>query len=258
MNQILSMNQQNPNFGSNYNAGGNGKKSMNSKTIKRIVGVLLIVFGCILCISGVIGFVIKSKPSEDTNNTVQQNEVNDTIIVEEDTTLPVIDLTQQGSKLLVTATTTTETKLSYMTYKWDDGDETRVDATNDKTTIEATTPISEGSHTITVVAVKENGIDANRQQTIIGIKKPKIDVSKSGDYLVVRLTDDKAVVSADITLNNRPIILTPDRFGVPVIEFKIPMDDGVNGDGTNELKITITNQDGAVETYEGQAVKGVT
>ncbi|MCL2859516.1 MAG: hypothetical protein FWF46_02865 [Oscillospiraceae bacterium] len=259
MNQILSMNQQNPNFGSNYNAGGNGKRPKNSKAVKRIFIVLLIVLICILCIGLGTGLLNKSRPSgaieseaiEDVNNIVaQQNESGDNTIASEDSTQPVIELTQQGSKLLVTAKTTTGTKLSYMMYKWDAGDETRIDATDDQTTIETTTSVSEGSHTITVMAVNENGVEANRQQTIIGIKKPKISVTKNGDYLVVSLTDDKAIVSANIMLNNKPIVLTEDRFGVPKIEFMIPM-----YSGANVLTITVTNQDGATETFNGQAIK---
>ncbi|MCL2859513.1 MAG: hypothetical protein FWF46_02850 [Oscillospiraceae bacterium] len=67
MNQILSMNQQNPNFGSNYNnqntGGGNGKTPMDLKTVKRIFGVLLLIFGLALFIGGIMGLLSKSSQS---------------------------------------------------------------------------------------------------------------------------------------------------------------------------------------------------
>lgn len=64
MNQILSMNQQNPDFGSNYNnqntSGGNGKAPLDIKIVKRIFGVLLLIFGLALFVGGIMGLLSKT------------------------------------------------------------------------------------------------------------------------------------------------------------------------------------------------------
>ncbi|MCL2859514.1 MAG: hypothetical protein FWF46_02855 [Oscillospiraceae bacterium] len=173
-----------------------------------------------------------------------------------DTTPPVIELSPPSnsdvgsdSKLEITARTTTSTILSYITYKWDNGDETKINATDDQTTINATIDIPDGTHTVTVVAVKENGVDATQQGTYTGIKKPTISVveDSTGQYLVITMADDKAITDASIVLNGKNRAITADQFGVPQIIKNIPMDPG-----QNTITITVTNQDGATQSYTGQ------
>lgn len=179
---------------------------------------------------------------------------------------PVIELTppsdsnvDSGAKLQITAKTTTSTILSYMTYQWDNGEETKIEPTDDQTTITATVDIPDGSHTITVVAVKENGVDATGQGTYTSVKKPQINVTQDGNYLDIKITDDKAVTAADITLNGKAKVLTPDRFGGPVVEVNIEMNDSDNSadstdssQNTYTLIIKATNQDGATQEFSHQ------
>lgn len=170
----------------------------------------------------------------------------------EDTQKPEIDVVVVGSKLNITAKTVSETKLSYLTYKWNNEEEKRLDATGDQSSIETTIDVLNGTNTLTIVVVNENGISQTQVKEYIGVKKPEIDVKKdeTGEYLLIKITHEKAVKSADIIFNGKNIVLTPDRFGKPEVDLKLKLKEKVN-----TVKITATSVDDATNTFEGTATK---
>ena len=170
----------------------------------------------------------------------------------EDTQKPEIDVVVVGSKLNIIAKTVSETKLSYLTYKWNNEEEKRLDATGDQSSIETTIDVLNGTNTLTIVVVNENGISQTQVKEYIGVKKPEIDVKKdeTGEYLLIKITHEKAVKSADIIFNGKNIVLTPDRFGKPEVDLKLKLKEKVN-----TVKITATSVDDATNTFEGTATK---
>lgn len=330
MNQILSMDSNNPSFGNNYNnmnnggnnGGNNGK--LSNKTTKRIFGIALIIFGLVMFVSGLIGTInYFSTPQEpainyplvstmQTDNILTLNIKNDTVIeyVEykwnegrtqeilgsgqteitrditvpegenilylnivdvngevaemsksfvgikiEDTTPPEINVVVVSSRLNIKAQSVSETKLSYLTYKWNNDEEIRIDATGDQTSIETQIDVLNGTNTLTIVAVNEKGISQTQVNEYKGIKKPVITVIKdeTGDYLLVTITHDSGIKSADVKLNERNIVLTPDHFGADKkqVDFRVKLKEE-----SNNLKITATSMDDSVETFNGVATKG--
>lgn len=326
MNQILSMDPNNQNYGNNYNNynGGNNNK-LSKKTTMKIFAIGLIVFGLIMFIIGLVGVVeFLTKPKESgvqypiittmqddntltlavKNNVVidyieyywngqelQAQEISgegnleitrDIIVPEgentlhlnimdvtgkllqlskvfvgvevEDTTPPAIDVTVVGSKLNINVKSVSETKLSYVTYKWNEDEEVRIEATGDQTSIETTLDVMNGTNTLTIVAVNEKGISATQVNEYKGIKKPVITVKKdeTGNYLLVTITHDAGVKSADITLNDKKVVLTPEHFGADkkVVDFKVRLKEE-----TNNLKILATSMDDSTESFNGNATK---
>lgn len=169
----------------------------------------------------------------------------------EDTVEPSIELSILGSKLNIVAKTTTETPLAYITYKWNNDQETRVDVSNDNTMIEAQTTISKGENTITITAVKENGVSATQTKKFIGAVKPTIDVNQDGTTLNVKIVHESGVKSANITLNGKKVVLTDDRFGEDqkTVEFTLTLKTGQE----NTVVIEATSIDGTTETFNGVA-----
>ena len=326
MNQILSMDPNNQNYGNNYNNynGGNNNK-LSKKTTMKIFAIGLMVFGLIMFIIGLVGVVeFLTKPKESgvqypiittmqddntltlavKNNVVidyieyywngqelQAQEISgegnleitrDIIVPEgentlhlnimdvtgkllqlskvfvgvevEDTTPPAIDVTVVGSKLNINVKSVSETKLSYVTYKWNEDEEVRIEATGDQTSIETTLDVMNGTNTLTIVAVNEKGIPATQVNEYKGIKKPVITVKKdeTGNYLLVTITHDAGVKSADITLNDKKVVLTPEHFGADkkVVDFKVRLKEE-----TNNLKIVATSMDDSTESFNGNATK---
>ena len=324
MNQILSMDQNNPNFGNNYNnmnmnGGNNGK--LSNKTTKRIFAIALIIFGLVMFVTGLIGTInyfstpqgpVINYPivsTMQTDNILTLNIKNDVAIdvveyswndgrvleilgnnsleitrditvpvgenvltlniidvngkttpmsksfvgvVIEDNTPPEIDVVVVSSKLNITAKSVSETKLSYLTYKWNDDEEIRIEATGDQSSIETTVDVLNGTNTLTITAVNEKGITQTRVEEFKGVKKPVIDVKKdeTGEYLIIKITHENAVKSAEILLNGKNIVLTPDRFGKPEVEIKVKLKEK-----TNTVEITATSVDDSTETFKGTATK---
>ena len=167
-----------------------------------------------------------------------------------DTTKPVIELSIVGSKLNIVGKTTTETLLSYMTYRWNDEAETRVDATNDRTMIETQIPVIQGVNTLTITVVNENGVSITDTRKFNGSVKPSINVEQYGSNLTIQLSHDSGIKSATVVFNNKNISLTADRFGEDkkVVEFTLNLKDG-----QNTIYIEAISMDGTSDTYNGIA-----
>ncbi len=324
MNQILSMDSNNPSFGNNYNnnmnGGNNGK--LDNKTSKRIFAIGMIIFGLAMFISGLLGVIdyfstpegpgveypIFATSQNDNILTISvQNDVaidvieyswnngrvseilgnGSTEIVREitipegnnvltlniidingktttktesvvgpkleDTSLPEIEVVVVSSKLNITAKTVGTAKLSYLTYRWNDDEEIRIDATGDGSTIETTIDVLNGDNTLTIVAVKENGISAERVATYTGIKKPVIEVKKDADglYLLVTISHESGIKSVDIQLNGRNQVVSADQLGQPTLDLKFRLKED-----SNTIEIEATSMDGSVETFTGTASRG--
>lgn len=327
MNQILSMDSNNPNFGNNYNnnmngmnGGNNGK--LSNKTSKRIFAICMIVFGLAMFISGLLGVInYFSKPEAPTieypvivtsqnnniltlsiendvaidvieyswnngrvqeilgngslaltrditiptgNNVLNLNIIDingkatqktETVVgpVVEDTLQPEIDVVVVGSKVNIIAKTTTETRLSYLTYRWNNDEEIRIDATGAGTTIETNIDVLNGTNTLTIVAAKENGVTAERVENFEGIQKPKIEVKKDADgmYLLVNITHESGIQAVSIQLNGRNQVVSSDQLGQKELNLKFRLKDD-----SNTITIEATSMAGSVETYTGTATKG--
>ena len=170
----------------------------------------------------------------------------------EDTTEPEIDVVVVGSRLNISAKSVSDTRLSYLTYKWNNDKEIRLDATGDRMSIDTTIDVLNGTNTLTIVAVNEKGISKTQVDEYIGVKKPVIEVKKdeTGERLQITITHDEAVKSADIVFNGKKVSLTADRFGKPEVKLNLKL-----VQGTNTLQITAVSANDAVETFNGTTTK---
>ena len=164
---------------------------------------------------------------------------------------PEIELTVEGQKIKITAKD--ETALEYITYYWNDEDETEVDVTDDSTKqIEENVNILKGENTLTVIATDKAGNTKKVEQKYRGSKKPKISVSQEETDLVIKVSDEQGIKKIEYNLNGTEYSSDPQGTGASLgrneVEFKQPL-----AEGENKIHIKVYNVDelDAEFTWEG-------
>lgn len=161
---------------------------------------------------------------------------------------PSISIDKQYSGLRINVTD--ETKIAYMTYKIDDGEEKRVDKNNEEdTAIEYAVgeeELGRGTHTIFVTAVDAAGnTNTEEQEVVISSERPTINnmyIDYEQGKLIIEASDADGLASIEVNLNgtvyNMPNLdRTEAAFSLDLIE------------GTNTISIKLTNVNGI--TSEG-------
>lgn len=194
---------------------------------------------------------------------VQGNETNESFDFESDSGDDIIspnlvlEVTSDNN-LLITATD--ETEMRFLTYRWNDDQETTVyveDDAEDKTTISVEIEIPRGSNTITVVAVdassKYNTVTETR--TLIGVTEPEItyELSADGSSITFYCTHESGIKEIYYTLNDQPYSATfNEEDGYPTeVEFSQAWDEGYN-----LISLTVTSTEDTEATFEGEYTYG--
>lgn len=149
-----------------------------------------------------------------------------------DTVKPVITLENVNGKLSVTAQD--ETELDYLTYKWEDGEEVKVQPEEDnKKVINQSIDVKKGTAKITIQAVDKSGNIQSVTKKIIGSDGPKIDVKLSNGNFIITVTDDFKITKIEYTLNDEVVEIKDLPKDAKEYQFTVP----VKPDVDNYLKI---------------------
>ena len=110
-----------------------------------------------------------------------------------------INFEVSGNKIKITYNG--EAGISYLTYRWDDEEEQRIDI-NDTIVNEEIDAIR-GLHTLTVVMVDEDNNMEQKQQKINGVSKPKVSVKAddSKEHFVIDVSDEEVLSKIVIRLD---------------------------------------------------------
>ena len=150
-----------------------------------------------------------------------------------------IDFALDGNNIKVTASRKNE--LSYMTYRWDEEEETRVDINN--TQIEQSIEIPKGQHTLTVIVVDENNTTETKEQEVKGVTKPNLEITTDGSSnFIIKVSDEEGLKRLEFTVNDT------DKYkleleGRTELEYQWPIEEG-----ENILDVTVFNQSDVTET----------
>lgn len=121
-------------------------------------------------------------------------------------------------------------ELSYMTYRWDEEEETRVDINN--TSFEQTIEIPKGQHTLTVVVVDVNNKTETKEQEVKGVTKPTINISldqENGELgFLVTVTDEEGLRRIEFTLNEEERYKQEFDDNTKEFTYKFPIKEGEN------------------------------
>lgn len=211
------------------------KKPTDIKTVKRFFAISLIIFGICLLTSGSYA-MYKSLSSKNQQKTDKQQVANKE--PENENAKLQIDLTQDGTN--VVATLIGEKEIDYVTYKWDDEDETRenIGDVSGKISVE----IPAGEHTLSVTAVDVKNNTATKVIKTKGYTKPKIETSQEGKEVFITISDEFGLEKIELKLNQEEASII-DAQGAKEKKFKCPLESG-----ENTLEVTAYNQNGYKET----------
>lgn len=135
-------------------------------------------------------------------------------------------------------------KLSYMAYKWDDGDETKV-SLDGEYSFEQEIDALKGLHKLTVTVVdKDNNYDT-KSQKINGVSKPKLelDVDDERQHFVIRTSDDELLKRIEIRLNqddDQTYMLNLEGKDYKELEYVLPIE-LQSGENIIEVKVYNSN-----------------
>lgn len=156
---------------------------------------------------------------------------------------PNIEISAVENK--IKAVVTSSEQIAYITYRWDDEEETQEEV-ND-ISIEKLIEIPQGLHTLTVVAKTVNNKMSTKQQEVHGVTKPKAEVTTDGQNFIIHATDDEKLEKIEFNLNGQ-------NYRLPIsdkeLNYSYPM-----STGENKLILTVYNSNGLSTTVKVKCTK---
>ena len=165
-----------------------------------------------------------------------------------------INIEVSGNKIKITDQS--DTPLSYMTYRWDEEEETRIEL-NNETNIEQEIEAIKGLHTLTVIVVDENNNSDTKTQKINGVSKPKIvlDVDAQKEHFVIKAFDDEKIDKIVFKLNqddSQSYELNLGDKNLKELDYSVPFE---LQNGENIIEVTVYNSNGVSEESGVRFVK---
>lgn len=145
-----------------------------------------------------------------------------------------------------------DTIISYMTYRWDDEEEKRIEIQDEN--VDEEIEAIKGLHTLTVVVVDENNNTDTKEQKINGVSKPKVEVSIDGqqEHFVIKASDEEKISKFSFRLNqdeNQEFEMNLEDKDFKEIQYTLP-DTLKLQTGENIIEVTVYNANG-VSTETG-------
>lgn len=151
-----------------------------------------------------------------------------------------------GSNIKITATGVNE--LSYMTYRWDEEEETRIDINN--TTIEQEIEAPKGLHKLTVVVVDKNNNTETKSKDINGVTKPNLEVTTDGSAnFIINASSEQGLKRVEFIINETEKFKL-DLDGRTELNYSYPLHDG-----ENKLEVTVYDQNDVTATFKAKLTK---
>lgn len=156
-----------------------------------------------------------------------------------------INIEPEGNSLKITANG--KNQLQYMTYRWDNEEETKVDINRNQ--VEETIQIPKGLHTLTVIVVDENNKTESVEQEVNGVTKPKLDVTTDGSNFIIQAADEQGLKKVEFIINETEKYMLNLETQLSLeerkeFEYAYPLQDG-----ENKLEITVYNENDVTETF---------
>lgn len=150
-------------------------------------------------------------------------------------------------KLKISATD--ETQLDFITYRWNDEDEVKVEATEENPKeISLEIDILRGTNDITIVAVDSSNNTTTETKSFTALTKPEITVTLSADgsSLDITATHENGIASVYYTLNDQPYEGTFDN-NPTTVQFAQGLEVGYN-----RIILTVKSVDNTETVFDGE------
>lgn len=158
-----------------------------------------------------------------------------------DSIKPNIETSVSGTK--ITLTISDETKLAYITYKWNDEAETRYDVPNGQKLVTLEIEVMQGKNTFTINAVDNDDNKTTFSKLIIGDTKPEVSILTEGNNVIVKAKDDEGIAKLEIKIDDE--VSEEETGNNTEINAKIPV-----SAGTHDIKATVINVNGLKASKE--------
>ena len=154
-----------------------------------------------------------------------------------------ININSEGSdiKIIVSG----KEQLAYMTYRWDDGEEIKIDINDIQTEQTAVIPedLEKGLHTLTVIVVDINNKTETKKQEIRITSRPKVDVTTDGSSnFIIKASDEEGIKRVEFIINETDKNLLNLDQVLPLeqrkeFEYAYPLHEG-----ENKLEVRVYNE----------------
>ena len=208
-------------------------KTVKVKTVKTFFSVSLVIFGICMITSGSYA-MYKGKIAKDSMSNNPQNSNIETQMPES------IQISFSNEGAIVHATVLGQKEISFITYKWDEEEETKVDVNQLSDDIEIEMPA--GEHILTVTAVDIDNNSQTKQKKVKGITKPTLEVVQDGSQFLITATDEIGLEKLTFILNGQGYLVRVE--GAKEKEFRYDLEPG-----DNTLEVTAYNIEGVTETF---------
>lgn len=160
----------------------------------------------------------------------------------EDKLYPVIDLkVTEEKKLRITATD--ETAIDYVTYRWNNDEEQKVEVSEDEKKIEFDIEILRGNNDLTIVAVDKNMNTTTEVKSFAGVTKPDVKITISADKKLAKVeaSHENGIKEIKLKVNNEDYIVElPAEDPTPK---EISFDVELPNESSNVIKVTAISVD---------------
>ena len=161
---------------------------------------------------------------------------------------PTIELTVTNDKKLKIVVTD-ETSLDFITYRWNEEDEHKIDV-NPETpkTITTTLEIPHGKNDITVVAVDSSNNTNTEQKVYNGLTKPEIKFvlnEEDKSKVTVVVTHEEGIKGISGTMNNSEFRIDESNITGNSVNFELTLSQGLN-----VIQVSASSTDGTEATAE--------
>lgn len=207
-------------------------KTVNIKTVKIFFAVCLIIFGICMISSGSYamykGKVANNNKNDSENNVAQKSETEN------------IQIHLSNEDAIIHATVIGQNEISFVTYYWDEEEETKVDINNISDDVDIDIPA--GEHTLTITAVDINNYSKTLKKKVKGVTKPTLEVVQDGSDFIITSSDEIGLDRFEFILNGQGYLVRLN--GIKEKEFRYSLEQG-----DNTLEVKVYNVDGVTETF---------
>lgn len=209
-------------------------KTVKIKTVKTFFTISIMIFGVCMIASG-SSAMYKSRTSN--TNKIENTTQNNVASIEQS---EEIQIHISNEDAIIHATVIGQKEISFVTYRWDEEEETKVDVNSISDDIEIEMPA--GEHTLTMTAVDINNNSRTKQKKVKGITKPTVEVTQDGSQFIIEASDEIGLDKVTFILNGHGYLVRAD--GDKEFEFRYDLQEG-----NNNIEVTAYNVEGIKETY---------
>lgn len=165
--------------------------------------------------------------------------------------LDVIKEGEEKGKLKILVTS--ELPIKYMTYRWNEEEETKIETEEgeEKTSLETNIEVKRGKNSIIVFAEDMEGNNNSVENKYDGRLKPEFEVYREDNRLYMKITHDKGFKKIDFIINGQELTYDETKADYnsekQIVEYYFNLQEG-----ENSVEITAYSNEDTNDTYEGR------